>query len=369
MWTTLAVGKKELRQILRDRRTLVLLLLLPFGMLLIFGYALNFDIRHVRLAVEDRDGSRESRALVSGFTNSGYFDLAAVIRRPGDALALMDRDEVRAALVIPEDFSERLNRGEVAPVQVLVNGTNASAASTVVGYAFAIVRAVSFQVQPTSRLVMPALTAETRVWYNPELRSAIFLIPGLIAYIAMITAVISTALSIVREKERGTMEQVRMAPMGTVPYILGKTTPYYVISLASSLVVVFASMVLFDVPMRGSWLLLFIALSLFLFGALGTGLLVSTIAESQQVAFQMSLLAAFLPTLILSGFVFPIDNIPVPIQIVSYIVPARYFLFALRGVMLKGVGIATIWPALASLVVYAMVVLGLASLRLARERR
>ena len=368
MWTTLAVGKKELRQILRDRRTLVLLLLLPFGMLLIFGYALNFDIRHVRLAVEDRDGSRESRELVSGFTNSGYFDLAAVIRRPGDALALMDRDEVRAALVIPEDFSERLNRGEIAPVQVLVNGTNASAASTVVGYAFAIVRAVSSQMQPTSRLVMPALTAETRVWYNPELRSAIFLIPGLIAYIAMITAVISTALSIVREKERGTMEQVRMAPMGTVPYILGKTTPYYVISLVSSLIIVFASMVLFDVPMRGSWFLLFVALSLFLFGALGTGLLLSTIAESQQVAFQMSLLAAFLPTLILSGFVFPIDNMPVPIQIVSYLVPARYFLFALRGVMLKGVGIVTIWTALASLVAYAMVVLGLASLRLARER-
>lgn len=164
------------------------------------------------------------------------------------------------------------------------------------------------------------------------------------------------------------MEQVRMAPMGTVPYILGKTTPYYVISLASSLVVVFASMVLFDVPMRGSWFLLFVALSLFLFGALGTGLLLSTIAESQQVAFQMSLLAAFLPTLILSGFVFPIDNMPVAIQIVSYIVPARYFLFALRGVMLKGVGVATIWTALASLVAYAIVVLGLASLRLARER-
>jgi ABC-2 type transport system permease protein len=213
----------------------------------------------------------------------------------------------------------------------------------------------------------PPLVVEPRVWYNPELRSTLFLVPGLIAYIAMITAVVSTALSIVREKERGTMEQVRMAPIGPVPYVVGKTLPYLGLSLASAMVIVLVAMALFDLPMRGSWALLLLAMSLFLVGALGLGLLISTLADTQQVAFQVALLISFLPTLMLSGFIFPISSMPPFLQVVTYLVPARYFLVALRGVVLKGAQIGSLAWQLLALGVFAAVTLGLSSVRLARE--
>jgi ABC-2 type transport system permease protein len=195
----------------------------------------------------------------------------------------------------------------------------------------------------------------------------LFLVPGLIAYIAMLTAVVSTALSIVREKESGTMEQVRMSPIGPVPYVLGKTAPYFVVSLISSMSIVIAAIVLFDMPMRGSWVVLLAIVSLFLVGALAFGLLISSIADSQQVAFQVALLTSFLPTLMLSGFIFPIASMPTFLQVVTRIVPARYFLVALRGIVLKGVGPSDFWPDVIALVVYAVAVLGLASVRVRRQ--
>jgi ABC-2 type transport system permease protein len=212
----------------------------------------------------------------------------------------------------------------------------------------------------------PLLMVEPRVWYNPELRSTLFLVPGLIAYIAMLTAVVSTALSIVREKEMGTMEQVRMAPVGSMTYVLGKTVPYFFISLASAMGIVALAMLLFDLPMRGSWPALLLTVSLFLVGALAFGLLISTLAETQQVAFQLALLTSFLPTLMLSGFIFPIPSMPAFLQAVTYAVPARYFLTALRAIVLKGVGIAEFWPQLAALGAFAVVIVTLASLRLRR---
>jgi ABC-2 type transport system permease protein len=228
------------------------------------------------------------------------------------------------------------------------------------GYALAIVQSLT-----TSGA--PPVAVESRIWYNPELRSALFLVPGLIAYIAMLSAVVSTALSIVREKERGTIEQVRMAPLGPFAFVLGKTIPYFVLALASAIGIVFVAMTLFGLPMRGSWPLLFLALSLFLVGALGLGLLISSVAETQQVAFQLALLASFLPTLMLSGFIFPIASMPEILQAITRVVPARYFLTALRGIVLKGVGIEVVWRDLAALGVYSALVLTFASIRLRRE--
>ncbi len=370
MRQAIAVGRKELRQILRDRRTLMILLFIPVFFLLLFGYALNFDVKHVQLAVEDRDRTAESRALVSAFVNSGYFDLAASVQSEEEIEWLMDRNRIRAALIIPANLGRDLRRRVPAQVEVLINGDNANTAATVMGYALTIISTESQQYSLRASIRGPSgppLRVEPRVWYNPELRSTLFLVPGLLAYVAMIAAVVSTALSIVKEKERGTMEQVRMAPIGTVPFVVGKSLPYFGISLAATLGVLLAAMALFDMPMRGSWLLLLVALSLFLMGALGMGLLISTIADSQQVAFQIGLLASFLPTIMLSGFIFPIANMPTALQIVTYIVPARYFLVALRGVVLKGVGLDIVAPSLAALVIFAVVVLGLASLRLRRE--
>jgi ABC-2 type transport system permease protein len=365
-----AVAIKEMRQIGRDRTTLMILLFVPAFFLLVYGYALNFDIRHVPLAVEDNDRSQESREVVSAFVNSGYFDLVADIRSPRELVELIDRNTARAVLVIPPRFGAGARQGRPVRLQLIVNGDNANTATTVVGYANGIVSMISSRYELEARGHVPngpVLTMEPRVWYNPELRSTLFLVPGLIAYIAMLTAVVSTALSVVREKEAGTMEQVRMAPITPAAYVLGKTVPYFAISLASSMAVVLLSMVLFDMPMRGSWFALVGCVSLFLVGALGFGLLISTIADTQQVAFQVALLTSLLPTLMLSGFIFPISSMPAFLQLVTYVVPARYFIVTLRGIVLKGVGPAVFWDDVAALIVFAVVILGLASLRLRRQ--
>jgi ABC-2 type transport system permease protein len=389
MRKTIAVARKEFRQIWRDTRTLMTLLFVPAFFLLLYGYALNFDIRHVGLAVDDRDHTAESRALVSAFVNSGYFDLVASIegtvagsdktwstsvRRamsgPPTVDRLMDRNEVRAVLVIPSGLGRAVRTAKPIAVQVLLNGDNANTATTVMGYALTIIRSESARYLVATMSTAPPeplVSVEPRVWYNPELRSTLFLVPGLIAYIAMITAVVSTALSIVREKERGTMEQVRMAPLDAASFVVGKTVPYFVVSLLSALVIIVVAMALFGMPMRGSWLVLLLALSLFLVGALGLGLLISSVADTQQVAFQAALLASFLPTLMLSGFIFPISSMPRFLQLVTYAVPARYFLIALRGVVLKGAGIEAFGGELAALTAFALVVLALASVRLRRQ--
>ena len=291
-WKTLAVARKEMRQIGRDRRTLLILLFVPVFFLLVYGYALNFDIRHVRIAVQDNDRSTASREIISAFVNSGYFDLYDEVLDDAAISRLIDRNLVRAVLVIPARFGADVASGRATSIQFIVNGDNANTATTVVGYANGLVSATSARYEVQARVGSPTgplLTVEPRVFYNPELRSTLFLVPGLIAYIAMLTAVVSTALSIVREKEAGTMEQVRMSPLGPVPYILGKTAPYFVVSLVSAMGIVLAAMVMFDMPMRGSWIVLLGIVSLFLVGALAFGLLISSIADSQQVAFQVAL--------------------------------------------------------------------------------
>jgi ABC-2 type transport system permease protein len=373
MWSSmrkvLAVGRKEFRQIARDRRSLLVLLFVPAFFLLLYGYALNFDIQNIQLAVHDADRSQASRQLVSAFVESGYFQVAADVSSRREYEELIDRGDVRAALVIPPGLQRDLLTGRRVPVQVIINGDNSNTATTVMGYALSVLQAASapYQALGFTRGGTPPVTIEARIWYNPELRSALFLIPGLIAYIGMISAVVSTSLSVVREKERGTMEQVRMAPLGAGSYIIGKTLPYFAISLATSVFIVIASMALFGLPMNGSWVLLIVALSLYLAGALGLGLMISTIAESQQVAFQIAVLVSFLPTMLLSGFVFPIASMPPAIQAVTFAVPARYFIVALRSIMLKGAELSAFWTQLAALVVYAAIMLALASRRLARQ--
>lgn len=373
MTKTLAVASKELRQILRDRRSLLILLFVPAFFLLLYGYALNFDIRNVPLAVDDQDRSATSRELVSSFVNSGYFTLVGYVDSPKDQNRLIDEGRVRAVLTIPADFGHDLSLRQPVTVQVIIDGDNANTASTVMGYSRALIgeyNAAQMQVLmtvPGARAPVPVISVEPRIWYNPQLRSTLFLVPGLIAYISMITAVVSTALSVVREKERGTMEQVRMAPLSPLPYIIGKTLPYLVISFISAIMVILSAMLLFDLPMRGSWVLLCAAIGLFLIGAQAQGLFISTIADTQQVAFQIALLSSLLPTMILSGFIFPISSMPIVVQWITHIVPARYFLVVLRSIVLKGADITAFWQQMMALAIFATVALGLASLRLRRE--
>ena len=368
-----AVVVKELRQIRRDPYSLLMLIALPAFMLVLYGFALNFDVRHVRLAVLDRDLSSASRELVAAFTHSTYFDLVAT-PLPGDDLeALFERRMARAVLVIPEGYGRDLAKGRVAPVQMLLDGADSQTAQTVLGYARALVSAENAALREDAlagagRRAEAVLAVEPRILFNPELESTQFLVPGLIGFLLMLTAVLATALSVVREKERGTMEQLRVAPLRTSELILGKTLPYLGISLVATLVILLAARVLFGVEIRGPHVDLLVAVLLYLFGALAFGLLVSTIASTQAFAFQVGLIASMLPAILLSGFIFEIRMMPAWLQAITYLVPARYFLVILRGIMLKGEGLATYWPQVVALVLYGLGTVALASARLARRQ-
>ncbi|HSD65752.1 MAG TPA: ABC transporter permease [Vicinamibacteria bacterium] len=367
-----AVMVKELRQVGRDPFSLLMIIVFPAAMLMLYGFALNFDVRHVRLAVQDRDRSPRSRELVASFTHSTYFDLVATPGPGEDLERLTERGVVRAILVIPERFGRDLAAGRGATAQLLLDGADSTTAATILGYARALVSEanadlVTEELARAGRRPAPPLDLAPRILYNPELESTQFLLPGLIGLLMMITAVLSTALSVVREKERGTMEQLRVAPLRTSELILGKTFPYLGISLLGTLIVLLTARVLFGVEIRGPHLDLLVVVLLYLFGALGFGLLISTIANNQTFAFQAGLITSLLPALLLSGFIFQIRIMPPWLQVITYLVPNRYFLVVLRGIILKGEGLATYWPQVGALLLYGLVVTALASVRLARR--
>jgi len=368
----LAVTVKEVRQIRRDPFSLLMLIVLPAFMLVLYGFALNFDVRHVRLAVQDRDRTAASRDLVGAFVHSTYFDLVATPEPGADLSALIERRRARAVLVIPEGFGDGLAAGRSAPVQLLVDGADSTTAATVLGYARALVAEANAELVASTlarrgrRPAVP-IAFEPRVLFNPELESTQFLVPGLIGFLLMLTAVLSTALSVVREKERGTMEQLRMAPLRTHELILGKTVPYLGLSLLATLIILVAAWLLFGVEIRGPYLDLLVVVLLYLFGALGFGLLISTIAHTQALAFQAGLITSMLPAILLSGFIFQIRMMPAWLQGITYLVPARYFLVILRGIILKGEGLATYWTQVLALALYGFIVVALASTRLARR--
>jgi ABC-2 type transport system permease protein len=365
-----AVALKELRQASRDPLSLLLLLGMPAMMLLLYGYAVNFDVRHVRLALEDLDRSAASRDLIASFVNSTYFDLVADLPAGTDFDRIAQRRVAKAILVIPERFSDDLAAGRTAKVQLILDGTDANTATTVLGYASGLVTAANVRLArglAGGTIEAVPIGYEPRVWYNPELKSTLFLIPGLIGLILTVTAVLSTALSVVREKERGTMEQLRVTSLRPGEMIAGKTLPYLGISLAATVVILVAGRLLFGLTVRGAYLDLFLATFLYLIGALGWGLLVSSFAGSQAMAFQVGFLTSMLPAIFLSGFIFTIRSMPPVIQAITRIVPARYYLVILRGVILKGAGLGTYLPEMSFLALFASVVMGVAWVRLVRR--
>lgn len=369
-----AVALKELRQIGRDPLSLLMLLGLPSFMLVLFGYAISFDVEHVAMGVRDRDRSAASRDLIAAFVSSRRFDLAAELGTGAAIERALESGRVWVVLIIPEGFGDDLAAGREARVQILLDGTDSTSATTVLGYARGIVAAVNARLA-VARLreagVEAALAAaidyRPRVWYNPELDSSRFLVPGLIGFIMMLTAVLSTALSVVREKERGTLEQLRVAPVTTVEILLGKTLPYLVISLLATTIILVAARLLFGVEVKGSYADLLLVTIIFLAGAIGWGLFISTLVDSQAIAFQIGVMTSILPTLLLSGFVFPIRNMPWALQLLTYVVPARYFLVTLRGIIIKGSGLGPYWDQIGLLLLYTTAVLTLASLRFARR--
>jgi len=370
----LPIIKKELRQIKRDKRSLVILLFVPVFMLLMFGYALNFDVKHAPVAVLDLDRTEASRELWQQFGHNENFELRYWLNDRKEIDWLLGTERVRMAIVIPRGYQRDLAAGRSPSVQFLIDGANSNAATSVLGYLEAAVHQLSLKLTAERALIKGSaamklpLDYRPRVWFNPELKSAKFLIPGLIGFILMVVAVISTALSIVREKERGTMEQLVVSPVSSLEMVVGKTIPYVIIALFSTTMILGLGALLFDVQIKGSLILLYGVTLVFILGALGMGLLISTIADTQQVAFMIAVIATMLPSYILSGFVFPIRNMPPAIQLITYAVPARYYLVCIRAIILKGAGLEAFWPQLLALFIFALAMLGLSSFRMKDKR-
>jgi len=364
---------KELRQVSRDLATLVMLLFLPVFLLLMFGYAISLDVRHIRLAVLDRDRSEASRTFIQDFLHSEYFDLTTVMQDESQIDPLLDEGKALIALVVPAGFGRDAAEGKKVQVQAIADGSNGTTAATAIGYVQAVAADYSQRALVHSLKRAGAAGARTtldfrpRVLFNPELRSANFLVPGLIVLILIMSAVMSTALSIVREKERGTMEQILVSPVRPLELIIGKAVPYLLIGLVSAATILAASRLLFGVTVKGSWFDLGVVTFVFLLGCLGFGVLLSTLSDSQQVAFLLSVLLTLLPVFILSGFVFPFRNMPAIIQAVSYILPGRYYLSALRAIMVKGVGFGAFADQVLALALFAAATSGLSILRLRRQ--
>lgn len=359
---TRAMAGKELRHIWRDPRSLMIALALPAIMLLLFGYALSLDVDQIPTLILDSDGSPASRALIARFEGSRYFEILGFVDDYRSIESSIDRDECLIAVVIPKEFSRNLLTGKDVQVQLIIDGSDSNTASIALGYAEAIVAAHASALQsaasnqksgkPTPLLV----EAQLRVWYNSDLKSQNYIIPGLLAVILMIISAMLTSLTIAREWEMGTMEQLLSTPLRPAELVLGKMSAYFAVGAMDTVIVIVVGVIIFEVPLRGSLFFLAVSCFIFLFGALCWGILISAIAGSQLLAYQLGMMTSFLPAFLLSGFIYSIENMPVPIQMFTFLVPARYFITLLKGIFLKGVGLEVLGIEVAFLTVFATLV-------------
>ena len=356
----LAIARKEVIQLRRDTRSLAMAFLVPAAMIVLFGYVISFDVTDIKLAVLDQDHSQRSRELVETFVSAGRFRITDRLTRAEDVASLLDRGEIRMALVIPPGFQRTLRSGRPAPVQAIIDGADANTAGIAANYATAIVSAYSANVVLSTTMAAAPITVQARVWYNESLASPPMIVPGLIAVIMMIIAAMLTALTVAREWERGTMEQLAATPVHPAEVILGKLLPYLAIGLIDVVAAIVLGMTVFDVPFRGSVLLLGGMATLFLVGSLGLGIFISTVLRSQLLATQVAMLVTFLPSVLLSGLMFDINAMPLPLRVISTAVPARYFITVMRGIFLKDVGVPVLWPQGLAMILYAVIGLSLA---------
>lgn len=366
------VVRKEFRQIRRDPTSLGMLIILPAALIVLVGYAMNFDVKHIPLALFDQDGSPGSREFSQIFRETEYFDHRYTARSAAEAEKLINEGKARIIVVIPARFAADLAAGRDVPVQLLVDGSDNTSSGQALGYAVGMClnysqRVVAAAMERRGRQAFVPIDFRPRIWYNPELISSRFLVPGLIGFILVLTAVVSTALTVVREKERGTMEQIMVSPLRPLAVIVGKTIPYLIISLGAATAIIILGHLLFGVGVQGSILLLYGAIVILLLGALGQGLLISTITESQQVAFMVSVFSSLLPSFLLSGFIFPVSSMPVALQVISNLAVNKFFLVAVRGIMVKGVGFVELWEQFVFMAIFAAVMLGV-SVRRMRKR-
>lgn len=356
--------RKEFLELRQEPRLFGIVILAPLLQLTMLGYAATTDVRNVPMVVVDQDRSAASRDLIARFEASGDF---VVVDAPTSANAVdaaLDSGRAWMALVIPADYGERIGAAQPATVQVVADGTDANSTNVALGYAGALIAAYSRELAARGRdAVSPLVSADIRVWFNPSLESRDFMIPGILALVLLVVCTTLSSMAIVREKELGTLEQLNVTPLARWELIVGKLVPYAVLGMIDVLLVVAVAVWWFEVPLRGSFGLLLLMCVVYLLSALGLGLFVSTISRTQQQAMMTTAFFFLLPMIFLSGFIFPIENMPEVIQPFTYLIPLRYFLVILRGIFLKGIGLEVLWPQALALLAWGLAILTLATLR------
>ncbi len=362
-----AITKKEFKHLFRDYRMLTILLLFPAFLLVVFGYAINFDVRNIKLAVYDQNNTQLSREFYNSLTSSEYFNITQFVESDYEVKDILDKKIAQCVAVIPSNFSQDFFSKQNTKIQILTDGVDGNTATIIQNYMNAAI--ASFNAEKTSKLLAQKgikayvpFDFHPIFWFNKDLLTTRFLIPGLIAMILVITAVISVSLTLVREKERGTIEQINVSPIKTIELLLGKTFPYVVVALFNAVFILVVGYLLFDVEVKGSYLLLTLTTLIFLLTSTSIGIFISTISDSQQIAFTLATFASLLPSVILSGFIFPIESMPVFIQILTNITPAKFFIKILRAIILRGVGISAIWDQIIYLLIFAFALLFLANM-------
>jgi ABC-2 type transport system permease protein len=360
---------KELIQVLRDKRLRITLIFPPIFQLIVFGYAANLDVKHINTAVRDLDQSVESRELITRFGSSKYFDIISYPQTPKEIEALIKKGDVILSIEIPSDFSKKLKKGNTATVQIILDGTESNTAMIALGYVGRILSEYSttIMIKRLNREGMvgfeeAGVELEQRIWFNPNAESRLFYVPGVIASIAFLIPIILTAQAIVREREIGTLEQIMVTPIRSWELMVGKTLPFAMIGLVDAIMIALIGVFWFEVPLRGNPLILLLGNVLFLMSSVGIGLFISTISSTQQQA-QISTFFFMMPAFILSGFAFPLENMPEWLQYITYANPLRYFLIIIRGVFLKGNGLDILWSEMLALAILGGFMILLSSLR------
>jgi ABC-2 type transport system permease protein len=362
-----ALAKKEFKQLKRDKRLMFVIFFFPVMLLIMFGYAVNFDVKHVKIAIYDQEKSSLSRDFINSLLQSEYFDLVNMISIEKEINEHLDKKLAQCVIVIPNNLSEQLYSNQEIKIQFLIDGVDGNTASIITNYAN--LATGTFNQKFTNEILVvkgikkyEPIKLDPQFWFNPELKTSKFLVPGLIAMILIVTAVISVALSLVKEKERGTIEQINVSPLNSLELILGKSLLYVLLALINAGIILIASYFLFGSEVKGSLLLLFFTTLIFLIASISLGIFISVVSDTQQVAFTLATFISLLPSLILSGFIFPIDSMPNIIQIITNVTPVKFFLKILRAIMLRGVGIEAFWDQLIYLGIFTavLVVLGTA---------
>jgi ABC-2 type transport system permease protein len=360
---------KEFIQVFRDFRMRAMVIVVPIIQVLIFGYAVSTDVRHIRTAVYDLDNTPASRDLVARFEGSGYFDIVQNLHGDAEMRDIMDRGSAKAVLRLNHGFGNDLEGGRTATAQLILDGSDSNTTGIILGYTSRISAAYNTEIMAKritratgARVALEPVSIASRAWFNPNLESPYFFVPGVIALLVMVITVILSSMAIVREREIGTMEQIMVTPIGRLEFILGKTIPFALIGFLDVTLISLVAVFWFQVPLEGSIATLFLATGLYLMSTLGVGLFISTMSSTQQQA-MMTAFFFMMPALLLGGFMYPIANMPLPVQWLTYINPLRYFLVIIRGVYLKGVGLRVLWPQMLGLALLGSVMLALATSR------